>query len=207
VTTLRPIADFQLALRPTWAKIPPVPDDSGDWPLLIGKQLCDDEGKRRRLAVGLAAAHPDLIGPEPHVFAAVWVPDRTSGDMQGSVLGDWMLPDPGASLNVAYYRSLMEKAERPHLEILAQRMDEVTLPAGPALRIQERSSRSSGRLFTRRRTAFECVMYAVFPSESSDGLLFTFSTDALDLGDLMAEDADAALATLNIQLGESDAVT
>jgi hypothetical protein len=99
----------------------------------------------------------------------------------------------------------VESAKRAGVEILAQRMDEVTLPAGPALRIRERTARSSGKLFSRRKDVYECVMYTVFPPDSRDALTLTFATDALDLGDAMVEEADAMVPSLNVLLGEPHA--
>jgi len=202
VTTLRPIADFQLVLPPTWAKIPVAPEDS-DWTL----RVCDDEALRKRLAFGLNKAHSDLLGPKPHVLAAVWVPDRSQGDVGGVLTVDWILPDPGARLDLPYYRRLVETTKREGVEILAQRMDEVTLAVGPALRIRELTSRSSGKLFSRRKDVYACVMYTVFPPDSRDALTLTFATPILDLDDAMAEDAAAAVATLDVLLGEPHAAT
>jgi hypothetical protein len=206
VTTLRPIADFQIAPPPTWAAIPAVPQE-GDWPLAVADRLCDNAAAHKKLAIGLMAAHQDLIGPDPHVMVAVWVPDPTSGNAQGVLTVDWMLPDPGTVLDRAYYRQSITRTPRPHLTVLEQHIDDLDLPAGPSVRERERVSRSSGRRFSRRETVFETVIYTVFPPGSTDALQLTFSTDALDLGDAMAEDADAALATLDILLGQPDAAT
>jgi hypothetical protein len=205
-TALRPIADFQLAPPATWASIPIAPQE-GSWPLDVGRRLCDEETKAKRLAIGLAAAHTDLLGREAHAMAAVWVPDRAAGQLEGVLTVDWVLPDPGAALTRDYYRQLLAKAKRAGVEILAQRLDEVDLPAGPALRVRERTSRSTGRLFSRRQAVFECVLYTVLPPEISDALLLTFSTTALDLGDALAADADVSLPTLNVLLGDPDAPT
>lgn len=206
MTTLRPIADFQLRQPPAWAKIPVAPEDS-DWATQVAARLCDDEALQKRLAFGLMKAHGDLLGPKPHVLAAVWVPDRSIGDPQGMLTVDWIGPDPGVRLDLPYYRRLVETTERTGVDILEQKMEEVTLPAGPALRIRERTARSAGKLFSRRKDVYECVMYTVFPHESRDALTLTFATDALDLGDAMAADADAMVPTLDVLLGEPDATT
>jgi hypothetical protein len=205
-TDLRPIADFQLTLPPAWAKIPVKPEDS-DWTVRVANYLCDDEGLRRRLAVGLKRANRDLLGPDPPVLAAVWVPDRTVGDPQGMLTVDWAGPDPGVRLDLPYYRGLVETTPRAGVEILEQKMDEVTLPAGPALRIRERTVRSSGKLFSRRKDVYECVIYTVFPPECRHSLVLTFATDAVDLGDKMVEQADAMVPSLNVLLGDPHAVT
>lgn len=46
------------------------------------------------------------------------------------------------------------------------------------------------------------MIFTVFPPESSDAMQFTFTTSALDLGPALADDADAALLTLEIDLEE-----
>lgn len=206
MSDLRPIADFQLYLRPNWAKIPVAPEAS-DWTIRVANYLCDDDAVQKRLAYGLQRAHSDLLGPKPHVLAAVWVPSRSQGDPGGMLTVDRIGPDPGARLDLPYYRRLVETTKRAAVEILEQRMDEETLPAGPALRIRERTARSSGKLFSRRKDVYECVMYTVFPPESSDALTLTFATPILELGDAMAEEADAMAPSLNVLLGEAHATT
>jgi len=203
---LSPIADFQIALPRTWAVIPAMPDE-GDWSLAVADKLCNNAAAHKKLAIGLMTAHRKLIGPDPHVLVAVWVPDPSTGDGQGLLTVDWMLPDPGTILDRAYYRESIARIRRPNLTILQQRIDDIDVPAGPAVRERERVSRSSGRLFSRRETVFENVIYTVFPPGSTDALQLTFSTDAIDLAGAMSADAEAALATLNILLGEPDAST
>jgi hypothetical protein len=203
---LWPIADFQLAPPPTWAKIPVAPTDDV-WPAEVAERLVDDPLVRQGLATMLATLHLDLLGPDPHVMAAVWVPDPARGYVDAVLTVDWMLADPGAILDLPYYRALWERTKRPNLEVLAQHLEDVSLPAGPALRIRERTSHSSGRLFTRRRRVAERVIFTVFPPGSSDALQLIFETDALNLADAMAEDADAMVASLNVLLEEPDAAT
>jgi len=203
---LRPIADFQIHLAPAWAKIPVAPEDT-DWAIRVADELCDDEGLKKRLAFGLKRALSNLLGPKPHVLAAVWVPERSRGDAEGVLTVDWIGPDPGARLDLPYYRRLVETTKRAGVEILEQKLEEVTLPAGPALRIRERTARSSGKLFSRRKDVYDCVMYTVFPPDSRDALTLTFSTDALNLGDAMVAEADAMVPSLNVLLGEHDAAT
>jgi hypothetical protein len=120
---------------------------------------------------------------------------------------DWIVPDPGARLDLPYYRALVEKAKRAGVEILEQKMEEVKFAAGPALRIRERTARSSGKLFSRQKDVYECVMYTVFPPDSSDALTLTFATPILSLGEAMVEDADVIAPTLNVLLAEADAAT
>jgi hypothetical protein len=205
-TPLRPIADFQLALRPTWAKVPVAPEAS-DWPLDVADRLCDEGPLRAVLASRLAGAHRDLLGDEPHVMAGVWVPDRAVPEALGILTVDWLVADPTSVVSRQDYRERIARSPRRDLTVLAQLVEDIDLPAGPAVRERERVSRSSGRRFSRRETVFETLIYTVFPPESTDALQLTFSTTALDRGDAMAEDGDAMLATLNVLLGEADAAT
>ncbi len=206
MTPLRPIVDFQIAPPPTWAAIPALPQE-GDWPLAVADRLCDNAAAHKKLAIGLMTAHRNLIGPDPHVLVAVWVPDPSTGDGQGLLTVDWMLPDPGSALDRPYYRQSIARIRRPNLTVLHQRIDDIHVPAGPAVRERERVARSSGRLFSRREMVSETVIYTVFPPGSTDALQLTFSTDALDLADAMAADAEATVGTLTILLGEPDAGT
>jgi hypothetical protein len=203
---LRPIAAFQLAPPRTWAKIPVAPQDE-DWPGEVAERLLDDDVLRQALATVLANLHLDLLGPDPHVMAAVWVPNRSRGYVEGMLTVDWIHPDPGARLDLPHYRGLFERTKRTNLEVLAQRLDDVELPAGPALRIRERTSRWSGRLFSRKQEVTERVGYVVFPPSSSDALQLTLETNTLSLGEALAQDADTMVATLNILLGTPDVAT
>jgi hypothetical protein len=206
VTSLRPIVDFQLGPPPTWAAIPVAPQE-GEWPLAVADRLTDNDAAHKRLAIGLMPAHRDLIGPGPHAMAAIWVPDPGTGDPQGVLTVDLVLADPGRPLSTEYYRHLISRTQRPGTTVLDQSVEDITLPAGPAVRERERIARSAGRLFSRRQTVYECVMFTVFPTGASDALQLTFSTDALDFGDAMAADADATATTLNVLLGETDATS
>jgi hypothetical protein len=140
-------------------------------------------------------------------MAAIWVPNPATGDTQGVLTVDLVLADPGKPLSTEYYRDLIAHTERPGTTVLDQQIEDIELSAGPAVRERERIARSAGRLFSRRQTVYECVMFTVFPTGASDALQLTFSTDALDFGDAMAADADAAAATLNVLLGTSDEAT
>jgi len=195
-----------LALPPTWACVP-IASDAGEWPLDVAEKLCEAGPARAVLASRLAAAHRDILGPEPHVLAAVWVPNRAIPEALGILTVDWLVAEPGTIVSRPDYRERIARASRPNLTVLTQLVEDVDLPAGPAVRERERVSRSSGRRFSRRETVFETLIYTVFPPESSDALQLTFSTTTLDLGDAMVEDGDAAVATLNVVLGEPHAAT
>jgi hypothetical protein len=152
--------------------------------------------------VKLERTHPELIA-DLHLLLGVWVPDRSVPEIAGLMTVDWVLPDEGRLLDRCYYRGLIDPDRRRGHIVFNRRVDEVEVPAGPALLVREVIARRDSRWLPWRKTLQENVIYTVFPPGCSDALELTFVTFALDRGEELAADATAMLDTLHVTLEEA----
>ncbi len=163
--------------------------------------LCDGEDVRSALADRLEASHPLLVDG-PHLTVAVWVPDRSVPDVAGLTTVGWTVPDGPQPLTRDYYRSLIDPDRPSRHPVLGRAVDDVEVPAGPALLVQEVISRPDESSVLARSTPQQNVIYTVFPPGCPNALELTFATPVLRLGDALAADAAAMVETLRVSLGE-----
>lgn len=196
------IAGWRMSEVATWHKIPVEPDPS-EWPQAVAEALADGEAARRRIADNLRREHDGLVGePNSHLMIGIWVPDRTSGEIAAVMVLDLLVPGPGLDpVTREGYRRLVDPDRRKGIEVYERTLEEVDVPAGPALVAREVIARSAGR-FSRRKDLQANVIYTVFPLGSCDAVQFTCSTELLHLADAMAADAAAAVATLHLEFGD-----
>jgi hypothetical protein len=148
---LLPIADFQLAPPPTWAKIPVAPQKD-DWPTAVAERLLDDDVLRQALATVLTKLHGDLLGPDAHAMAMVWVPNPTRGHIEGVLTVDLVLPDPGAPLDLPYFRALSSGPSGPSLRFSPSgSMRSISRPVPHCVSRNEPLVRSAGSSRASRR--------------------------------------------------------
>jgi hypothetical protein len=200
---LAPLGSCELSTPDTWASIPVIEGDPG-WAQKAAALLCDGEpaqAAQAALAARLERTHPELI-TDLHLLLGVWVPDRSVPDLAGVMTVDWVLPDEGQLLDRRYYRSLIDPDRRRGHIVFSRQVDEVDVPAGPALLVREVIARRASPWLPWRRTLQENVIYTVFPPGCSDALELTFITFALDRGEDLTADAATMLETLRIVLGE-----
>ncbi|MBV9013136.1 MAG: hypothetical protein JO272_14005 [Pseudonocardiales bacterium] len=197
---LAPLGSYELSAPDTWASLPVVEGDPG-WTQDTAALLCDGEAVRVTLAAKLERTHPELIA-DLHLLLGAWVPDRSVPDIAGLMTVDWVLPDEGRPLDRCYYRGLIDPDRRSGHTVFNRQVDEVEVPAGPALLVREVIARRDSPWFPWRKTLQENVIYTVFPPGCSDALELTFVTFALDRGEELAADAAAVLDTLRVTLEE-----
>lgn len=167
-------------------------------------RLCDGEQERADLAAALEHSHPNMVASQPDALW-VWVPDRTVPVWSGMMTMTWYTPDGTWRLDRASYRELIEPDGRSGVSVVERVIDDVDLPAGEALLVREIVERRESNLMPWRTALQENVIYAVFPAGSSDALQFLFSTMALHLSDVLAEEAAAVLESLRVTLDEASA--
>lgn len=186
----------------TWHQVPVVLDSS-PWPEQIAEALAEGEGARRRVAENLRCDHPGIIDPPgSHTMAGIWVPDRVTGEICGLMYLDLIVPGPdNQPVTRDGYRALVDPDRRTGLRVIERHLDEVDMPAGPALLAREIIARSNGRMRWRQHVQ-ENVIYTVFPPGSCDAVQFTCTTTDLSRGETMAADAQVAMETLHLVLAE-----
>lgn len=195
-----PLGAYELSVPGTWASIPVTEGDPG-WALEVAALLCDGAAAQAALATCLERTHPGLI-TDPHLQLGVWVPDRSVPDVAGLMTVDWVLPDDGRPLDRTYYRSLIDPDRRRGHTVFGRLVDEVEVPAGPALLVREVIARRDRR-FPWRKALQENVIYTVFPPSCSDALELTFVTFVLDRAEELAADAATVLDTVRVTLEEA----
>lgn len=195
-----PLGSYELRAPDTWASIPVIDEDPG-WAQDAAASLCDSESAQAALAARLVRTHPELIA-DPHLLLGVWVPDRSIPDVAGLMTVDWVLPDEDRPLDRSYYRGLIEPDRRIGHTVFDRYVDEVEVPAGPALLVREVIARPDSRWFPWRKALQQNVIYTVFPPGCSDALELIFVAFALERSEELAADAVAVLDTLRVTLEE-----
>jgi len=127
---------------------------------------------------------------QPHLAVAVWVPDPETGELCGALAVDHLITDEVPVLTREYYRSKVEPDTRSYVEMFHREIEELDVPAGPALRVNEIVCRDEAQVIE------EFVIYTVFPPQCTDAVELTFSTPNLHLAELLAADAAAIAETL-----------
>ena len=198
---LAPLGSYELSALDTWASIPVTESDPG-WAQDAAALLCDSDAARAALTARLERTHPELI-TDLHLLLGVWVPDRSVPEVAGLMTVDWVLPDEGRPLDRCYYRGLIDPDRRRGHTVFNRQVNEMEVPAGPALLVREVIARRDSPWLPWRKTLQENVIYTVFPPGCSDALELTFVTFALDRGEELAADAATILDTLHVTLEEA----
>lgn len=199
---LRQMVDFDYAVPESWHTIPATPDTSG-WERTVAGALCDGDENREVLEYRLRVAHPNLIS-DSHQHVAVWVPDRSVPEVAGVVFVDLVLPDPGRGLDREYYRGLIDPDQRTWCTVFSRTVEDVELPAGPALLVREVIAQREPVGSDEAEMAEEHTIYTVFPAGCSDALELMFWTPSLHLGADLAANAAAIMDTLSVVLEDGD---
>ncbi|MPZ66618.1 MAG: hypothetical protein GEU83_14275 [Pseudonocardiaceae bacterium] len=195
---LRPLGDFDLSAPDTWLPLPH--EGPLGWTHIAAERLCDGGRTRAKLARRLERLQPTLTA-DPHLMVEVWVPDRASPRVAGLLFVDWVVPDGGLRIDREYYRGLIEPDRRSGVRVFAHYVDDVELPAGPAVLVSEIIAEPTSRWFPLRKDVREKLTYVVFPHGCSDALKLTF-TAAEEFGEKLEADATSVMNTLTVSLGE-----
>ncbi len=198
------IASWTLAGPATWHAVPTV-FDTGPWPEEVAAQLCDEGPARDSLAERLRATHKSIIGREHGSdLAGIWVPDRTTGVVHGLMYLDLVLTAECAPPPTREWARARLEADDSGGYVYSSYVDDVDLPAGPALAVREIVAERSGR-FKLRRTLEEKAIYLVFPPGAGEALRFLATTLDLHLGEDLAAGAAAIVETLRVELSNTTA--
>ena len=130
-----PLGSYEPSIPDTWASIPVIESDPG-WGQDAAALLCDGAAAQAALAAKLERTHTELIA-DLHLLLGVWVPDRSVPDVAGLMTVDWVLSDEGQPLDRSCYHSLVEPDRRSGHTVFGRHVDEVEVPAGPALLVRE----------------------------------------------------------------------
>jgi hypothetical protein len=201
VTRPLPMVDIDYSIPDTWCLIPNVPDDSR-WEWRVAERMCDGQENRALLGARLHRAHPKLIS-EPRQELGVWVPDRKIPEVAGVLMVDLVLGDEGHEASRDYYRSRIDPDQRTGLTVFSRAVEDVELPAGPALLVRELVVQHQPPESGEDEIVEEYTSYTVFPPGCIDALELTFWTPSLELGDDMAADAAAIVDTLTVTRGDA----
>lgn len=200
MTALARLRSYKISIPDTWAALPVITGEPG-WAHDAAARLCDGEQERADLAAALERSHPAMVANQPDALW-VWVPAREVPDWSGMMMMTWVTPDGTWLLDREIYREFIEPDDRSGVSVVERVTNDVDLPAGDGLLVREIVERREAPLVPWRKALQENVTYAVFPAGSSDALQFLFSTMALHLGDILADDAAAIVGSLRVTLEE-----
>lgn len=178
-----------------WKPVPPmIPYPAGwtaDWDATVAAELAPR--KVRRLRKALRRLQEELAA-DPHQMIGVWVRDPDSGEIAAHVTLDWLVPQPGEIVSRAYYRSLLEPDRRTGITVFDRRIDDIDVPAGPALQIQEIVAPAP------RGAVQERLKYVVFPPECNEAISVQFALHGVQVEDdfTFEEHALASIDTLTV---------
>lgn len=181
-----------------WAPIPasvPYPEGwDADWDAALAEELAPRKARRLRKAVRRLQQQ---LTTEPQQMIGVWVREPDSGEITGHVTLNWLLPGPGEIVTRDYYRSLLEPDRRTGITVFARNIDDIDVPAGPALQIQEIVAPAP------RGAVEERLKYVVFPPDCDEAISVEFVLHGMQAADdfTFEEHALASLATLTITIG------
>jgi hypothetical protein len=120
--------------------------------------LCDGEEKRAILAKQLYEVRPAL-SLDAYAAVAVWVPDRDNPEPQGVLQTLTVVPDEGeegTECSRERFRGIIETPS-PRVTVYSRSIDEVDVPAGPALVLRSVTARSDDPREEERRPAGCCT--------------------------------------------------
>lgn len=198
VGELRPLGDLDLSAPDTWL---PLPDQGHPgWTQVAAERLCDGRPTRAKLARRLERLQPKLTA-DPHLMVGVWVPDRGSPKVAGLMFVDWVVPGKGLRVDREYVRDLIEADRRSGVVVFARYLDDIELPAGPALLVSEIIAEPTSAWFPWPKEVRENLTYVVFPPGCSDALQLTFSA-LEEFGERLEADAASMVHTLSVSLEE-----
>lgn len=186
-------------LPDTWAWIPLVDDGSG-WEREVAARLADGQDNQAEAAARLRSALSDMITDDTKA-AAIWKPRRDTPLLGGGMLVRGMMPEPGAELTRESTRAMLEPDLRTGITVFSRSIDDVDVPAGPALLVREVTAVHQPPDSEHEEIVGDSTKYFIFPPGCTDAMQMVFTTPALELGDELAADAAAIVDTLEVTLG------
>lgn len=200
VGDLLPAGDFDLSIPRAWVALPQ--QAASGWAQHAAAELSTIPGRRDQVAERLERVQPELTS-QHHLMVAVWAPQQASPELAGTLTVDRIVPPAGQRVDRDDYRLLIEPDHRRKVTVFARYIDDIDVPAGPALLVTEVLTQSTSRWRPWDKLAIKNLIYTVFPQGCSEALQLAFNTThAGVLDEALQLDADATIDTLTVSLGE-----
>lgn len=197
VGDLRPLGDFDLTVSPTWVVLPQAGDPG--WARDAAAELSDIPRRRDQLARRLERVQSELTA-EPHLMVGVWVPAPTSPEVVGMLTVDRIVAPAGQRVDRARYREMIEPDHRQKITVFGRYIDDIEVPAGPALLVTEVVGQPRSRWRPWDKMIGQNFIFTVFAPGCSEALQLAFSTSIVELQDALQADAVATMDTLTVSL-------
>lgn len=197
----RPLAAWDIAAPPTWGGLPLVPlDDADPYAAQLVRaeleataaDLTTDVEAQERLLGELTRIQP-TVAHEGLALLAAWVPDPIAGVIMGMMTAELMADAQGCPM--AQFRAELRPEPVDGGSVLRFDVDEVELPAGPALLIDALGSDEAGDVHA-------SVRFVCYPPGASEAVILTFDTTALHLSEELVADAWAVARSMVLELAE-----
>ncbi len=195
VDDLLPVGDFDLSLPRRWLTLPQ--QGAPGWAQEGAARL--SYGRRDKLARVLERVQPELTA-EPHLMVGVWVPAPTSPEVVGMLTVDRIVPPEGQRVDREHYRALIEPDHRRKVTVFGRYIDDIEVPAGPALLVTEVVGQPRSRWRPWDKMIGQSFIFTVFPQGCSEALQLAFSTSVVELEDALHADAVATMDSLTVTL-------
>lgn len=160
----------------------------------VAAELADGEQARDRVRAGMVA-FDDVLPGGPVLTAAVWVPDRASGEVCGVLMAEILVdvfpgPDPvGAFVTLARRPPRVRGVRTFHYSV---RRGEV--PAGPAA-IQARTWAEKSR-----HLVASAVVWTIIPPGSSEAIRIELNTPVPSMYEALVDASIQIARTLTVEL-------
>lgn len=187
------IVGWTLGVSPTW----------GGWRPGHGAE--DAEGVAQRLADGPAAQ--DRVRAAVMAFdagardvaasvlqLAVWVPDRSTGEVYGTMALELRV---GVTTPADYLASVRKPARDRRVKVFHHDSAPAEVEAGPAV-VVTRAQADRGS-----RVVLNEIEWTVFPPGSSEALQLAFGTPVAEFAQALADESAAAVNRLSVTLGQA----
>lgn len=195
VGDLLPVGDFDLSLPGRWLTLPP--QGAPGWAQEGAARL--SYGRGDKLARVLERVQLDLTA-EPHLMVGVWVPAPTSPEVVGMLTVDRIVPPEGQRVEREHYQVLIEPDDRQKVTVFGRYIEEIEVPAGPALLVTEVVGQPRSRWRPWDKMIGQNFIFTVFPPDCSEALQLAFSTSVVELQDALQADAVATMDSLTVTL-------
>lgn len=181
----RVITDWNMGTPAAWGAIPPANPIPEPWPAnwsnVVAAELADAH-RAGRLSKRLRALRESLTH-DPHTALAVWVPERSTGEIAAHLEVDSLAPLPGVPLTREWLRDAMAPVRHRGVEVFHHAIEDIELSAGPALVLTEVLG---GRLRgpnPSRQSVQEYVTVVLFPPGATDALQLNFVAHGVSVND------------------------
>lgn len=192
--TYRPgqIVSWTMGAPDTWGTWPP--HEAGTVIDALAAKLTDDPEGAGRVREAVLALDANLP-PGSLLSAGVWVPDRSTGQVHGTLLAEGLVDLPDVPDPVGWFVSTMSSAPRRRgVRTFEYAITRTDLPAGPAA-VQSWTS-----AHRRSRDVVSTLVWTVVPTGSVEAIGVEFSTHVPALADALYAESVDVLMSLRVEI-------